>query len=133
MADLYGGVGLFAAVLGAERPIVVERSAASVADARVNLADRDATIVRSAVERWRPSPVNVVVADPARSGLGRDGVRAVAATGAGRVVLISCDAAAMVRDLEMLTASGYRATRIEVLDLFPHTHHVEVVSTLELV
>jgi len=133
LADLYGGVGLFAAVLGAERPIVVERSAASVADARVNLADRDATIVRSAVERWRPSPVDVVVADPARSGLGRDGVRAVAATGAGRVVLISCDAAALVRDLELLMASGYRATRIEVLDLFPHTHHVEVVSTLELV
>lgn len=132
MVDLYGGVGLFAATLGVRSPILVERSASSVADARVNLAGLDATIVRSAVERWRPSPADLLVADPARSGLGRDGVRAVSATGAARVVLVSCDVASMVRDVELLVGTGYRPLGIEVVDLFPNTHHVETVTSLEL-
>jgi 23S rRNA (uracil1939-C5)-methyltransferase len=130
LVDLYGGVGLFAVALGTERPVLVERSASSVADARVNLEDRDATVVRSAVERWRPSAADVVVADPARAGLGRDGVRAVAATGAERVALVSCDVASLVRDLGLLSDAGYRPTGIEVVDMFPNTHHVEAVTAL---
>ncbi len=128
--DLYGGVGLFAVALGAERPVVVERSPSSIADARVNLAGRDATIVRSAVERWRPSAADVVVADPARAGLGRDGVRVAVATGAQRVALVSCDVASLVRDVELMVAAGYRATGVEVVDMFPNTHHVEAVTSL---
>jgi 23S rRNA (uracil1939-C5)-methyltransferase len=131
LVDLYGGVGLFAVALGTDRPVLVERSASSVADARVNLADRDATVVRTAVERWRPSKADVVVADPARAGLGRAGVAAVAATGAPRAALVSCDVASLVRDLELLAAAGYRATGIEVVDVFPNTHHVEAVTALE--
>ena len=130
LVDLYGGVGLFAVALGTERPVLVERSASSVADARVNLDGRGATIVRSAVERWRPSAADVVVADPARAGLGREGVRAVAATGAERVALVSCDVASLVRDVELLAGSGYRATGIEVVDMFSNTHHVEAVTAL---
>lgn len=131
LVDLYGGVGLFARTLGAVEPILVERSASAVADARGNLAGTGARIVRSAVERWRPSPADVVVADPARSGLGRDGVRVVAATGASRVALVSCDVASLARDLVLLAALGFEARRIEVVDLFPNTHHVEAVTTLE--
>lgn len=131
LVDLYGGVGLFAATLGAVQPILVERSASSVADARVNLAGTGARTVRSAVERWRASPADVVIADPSRVGLGRDGVRAVTATGARRVVLVSCDVASLARDLVLLAGSGYRATGIDVVDLFPNTHHVEAVTALE--
>ncbi|UDY35661.1 class I SAM-dependent RNA methyltransferase [Dermatobacter hominis] len=131
LVDLYGGVGLFAAVLGTDRPVLVERSASSVADARVNLEGTGATVVRSSVERWRPSRADVVVADPARAGLGRDGVSAVAATGAARVALVSCDVASLVRDVGLLADAGYRATGIEVVDMFPNTHHVEAVTALE--
>lgn len=131
VADLYAGVGLFARALGAVEPVVVERSASSVADARVNLAGTGARVVRSAVERWRPSHADLVVADPARTGLGRDGVRVVAATGARRLALVSCDVASLVRDLVLLAGCGYSARGIEVVDLFPNTHHVEVVTTLE--
>ena len=74
--------------------------------------------------------MDAVVADPARAGLGRAGVAAVAATGAERVALVSCDVASLVRDLELLAAAGYRATGIEVVDMFPNTHHVEAVTAL---
>src|SRR5262249_20784122 len=88
--DLYGGVGLFAATVGSGwRVTVVESSASAVADARVNLADQKARVVRANVARWRPSPADAVVADPPRAGLGRQGVRAVAGTGAPRLALVS--------------------------------------------
>ena len=78
LVDLCCGVGLFAGTVGAGRTSVgVERSAASVADARQNLGDLDARVVKVALARWRPSPADVVVADPARSGLGSEGVPAV--------------------------------------------------------
>jgi 23S rRNA (uracil1939-C5)-methyltransferase len=129
LLDLYAGVGLFAALVGAARPGVtaVEWSASSVADARANLG-RAARVVRARVERWRPEPAGVVVADPARRGLGRAGAEVVAGAGAERVALVSCDPAALARDARLLTDLGYRLERVTVLDLFGHTSHVEAVS-----
>lgn len=132
--DAYAGVGLLSAGLvgstrsGASSVVAVERSASSVADAKVNLADLEVRVVRSTVERWRSSPVDVVVADPARSGLGRPAAEILARTGAAVLVLVSCDAASLGRDAWLLESHGLRLERAEVVDLFPHSHHVEVVS-----
>jgi tRNA/tmRNA/rRNA uracil-C5-methylase (TrmA/RlmC/RlmD family) len=131
LVDLCAGVGLFAGTVGAGRVEAVESSHASVADARHNLADLGdaANVVRSAMERWRPSPADVVVADPPRTGLRKAGVERVAATGASAVVLVSCDAGSLGRDAGLLVGAGYRLDRVTLVDLFPHSHHVEVVST----
>jgi tRNA/tmRNA/rRNA uracil-C5-methylase (TrmA/RlmC/RlmD family) len=107
----------------------VERAGSSTDDARVNLADDDVNVVTSAVERWAPEPAAVVVADPARSGLGRKAVDVIAATGAVGVVLVSCDAASLGRDAALLAAHGYAHRTSVVIDVFTHTHHVEVVSS----
>lgn len=132
LLDAYGGVGLFAGSLGAgRRTTLVERSASSVADARVNLADLDARVLRLDVERWRPAPMDVVVADPSRSGLGKSGVRVLAATGARRLVLVSCDPASLGRDVALLGRAGYRWSSTRLVDLFPHTPHIEAVSCFD--
>lgn len=129
MADLYCGVGLFAATVGrSRRTVAVERSRSSAADARVNLAGQDAKVIRVGVERWRPSPVDVVVADPPRSGLGKVGVEKVNATGAQVLALVSCDAAALGRDAGLLVAEGWTLHWSRLIDLFPDTPHVEVVT-----
>lgn len=129
LVDLCCGVGLFAGALGAGRTVVgVERSASSVADARRNLADVDARIVKVALGRWRPSPADVVVADPARHGLEKEGVAAVAGTGADLCVLVSCDPAALGRDAKLLAEAGYDHVGSVVVDLFGHASHIEVVS-----
>ena len=130
IADLYGGVGLFTAGLGARDAVLVERSGSAIADAEANLAGLGATVVRSKVERWRPEQVDGVVADPARAGLGRDGVRVVTATGARRIALVSCDPASLARDVRSLVDAGYEALGVELVELFPHTHHVEAVTAL---
>lgn len=132
LADLYAGVGLFAATVGrGARVVAVEASASAAADARVNLAGGDAKVVRRDVARWRPRAVEAAVADPPRAGLGRGGVRAVAATRASRVVLVSCDAGALGRDARLLAEAGYAWTGSTLVDAFPHTPHVEVVSRFE--
>ena len=132
LLDAYGGVGLFAGSLGAgRRTTLVERSAPSVADARVNLADLDAKALRLDVERWRPAPMDVVVADPARGGLGKAAVGVLAATGARRLVLVSCDPASLGRDAALLGRAGYRWSSTRLVDLFPHTPHVEAVSSFD--
>ena len=130
--DLYGGVGLFAVTLGDDRPIVlVERSKAAAADARHNLADHRARVIAQPVERWRPCPASVVVADPARAGLGRAGVAKVDATGTGRLVLVSCDAASLGRDTAALRAVGFDHVESVSIDMFGHTGHVEVVTRFD--
>ncbi len=132
VVDAYAGVGLFgvAAVPPSSRTTSIETSRSSVEDASVNLAGRAATVVRGEVGAWRAGGerVDVVIADPARSGLGKPGSAALSAAGAPVLVLVSCDPVSLARDAALLRGHGYRHERTEVLDLFPMTHHVEAVS-----
>lgn len=128
--DLYGGVGLFSAIVPPEdRPvIVVEANPFACDDARRNLAERPATVVSARVEDWDPVRAAVVVADPARDGLRASGVDAIARTGTDVLALVSCDPASLGRDARLLGEAGFDLAWVEVLDPFPHTHHVEAVS-----
>jgi tRNA/tmRNA/rRNA uracil-C5-methylase (TrmA/RlmC/RlmD family) len=72
-----------------------------------------------------------VIADPARPGLGPAASAALAGLGAERLVLVSCDPASFARDVGLLAGHGYRLAQTQVLDLFPHTFHVEAVSRFE--
>ena len=96
-----------------------------------NLHDRQAEVVRGEFGGWHAAaddPIDVVVADPARSGLGKPGVHALARTTTPVLVLVSCDAASLARDARLLAGVGFRHERSEVIDTFPHTTHVEAVS-----
>jgi 23S rRNA (uracil1939-C5)-methyltransferase len=129
--DAYGGVGLFTATLvDTDIPVVlVESNPSACSDARSNLHDHDVSIEQIAVEQWRVQDAGLVIADPARNGLGAMGVNAIVATEAKRIVLVSCDAVAGARDIRLLLDAGYACEGVTVLDLFPNTPHVEVVSS----
>jgi len=131
LADLYCGVGLFAVTADARRVVAVERGRAAVADAKHNLKGRDARIVRADVGKWKGNKVDVVVADPSRAGLGKDGARTVLACDPERVVLVSCDAAALARDVSLLVSAEYTLRSVTLVDLFAHTPHVECVTVLD--
>ena len=131
--DAYGGVGLFAvAAMGSVGKVtLIESTKSAWFDAEFNLAERESKIVRGEVGRWTPSPsdpVDVVVADPARPGLAKPGVASLTAAAPMVLVLVNCDPVSLARDVTLLAAAGYRPERIEVLDLFPNTHHVETVT-----
>ncbi|HKY14866.1 MAG TPA: TRAM domain-containing protein [Microthrixaceae bacterium] len=128
LADLYAGVGLFAGTVDAGSVVAVEWSRSSCADAEVNLGPA-ARVVRHPVDTWTPEAVDVVIADPAREGLGKRGVATIAGTGADVVVLVSCDAGSLGRDAGALVRAGYTLDSVTLVDLFPHTHHVEAVTS----
>ena len=131
--DAYGGIGLFAATVMADatKVTVVESSKSSCFDAQHNLAGRNANVVKGEVGNWAVDPsdgVDIVVADPARPGLGKPGVAALVSAHPAPLVLVHCDPVSLARDTTLLAPHGYRPERVEVLDLFPNTHHVETVT-----
>jgi len=87
--------------------------------------------VRADVDHWGAGRADVVVADPPRTGLGARGVAKVAATHAARLVLVSCDPGALGRDARLLAEAGYDLRGCALVDLFPQTSHVEVVSRFD--
>ena len=138
--DLYGGVGLFAAVLaeqvGADGEVrVVESARQTVSEGRAALADLDQ--VRWTVGRVEhvlaslPGRPDVVVADPPRRGLGRATVAALCARTPARVVHVACDPAALARDVALFATHGYDLADLRAFDAFPMTHHMECVALFQ--
>lgn len=138
VVDAYAGVGLFgvAATTPTAHVVAIETSRSSSADAAVNLAGRPSTIVRGEVGGWRAaagSSFDVIIADPARSGLGVPGTTALARIESPVIVLVSCDAASLGRDVKLLAERHYRLAGVELIDAFPHTTQIEAVSRFEFV
>lgn len=136
--DLYGGVGLFAAVLAGQvgpggAVHVVESERRAVADGRAALADLPQVRFTAArVEHALadlPAP-DVVVADPPRRGLGRGLVEALTAREPARVVHVACDPAALARDVALFGERGFALAGLRAFDAFPMTHHMECVALL---
>jgi 23S rRNA (uracil1939-C5)-methyltransferase len=133
LVDAYAGVGVIGGVLATRhagvRLELIESGRAAVQDALHNLRGFDAEVLEGHVSDWTTEEEPVaIVADPARSGLGPDATAAIAAAGAPTVVLVSCDPASLARDARLLLTRGYDLERVRVLDLFPHTSHVEAVA-----
>jgi tRNA/tmRNA/rRNA uracil-C5-methylase (TrmA/RlmC/RlmD family) len=138
--DLYGGAGLFAAVLAEQvgiggSVVAVESSRTSVADGMAALADLpQVSFVAAQVEqhlRLLPTPVDVVVLDPPRSGAGRPVVEGIVAAEPKRIVYVACDPAALGRDVALFAGHGYRMNALRAFDAFPMTHHVECIALFE--
>ena len=139
--DLYAGVGLFSLPLTSKFTTVasVESSGSSVRDLHHNLrgtrhrvvqADT-ADFLRRAAERGESAP-DLVVVDPPRAGLGQQVTAALGKLRPRKITYVSCDPATLSRDLAALLESGYRLTRMHLVDLFPQTFHLETVSHLAL-
>ncbi|WP_203580605.1 class I SAM-dependent RNA methyltransferase [Microbacterium hibisci] len=147
--DLYGGVGLFAATLGdlggpSTRVTSVESDARATDHAGENLAEWvgaraetgrvDRWLARlaaeaSATERERLSR-GVVLLDPPRSGAGREVVESIVSLSPATVAYVACDPVALARDIATFRTGGYEVARVDALDLFPSSHHVEAVAVL---
>lgn len=70
---------------------------------------------------------DVVFMDPPRSGSSRKFIESLAAMAPQRVVYISCNPETLARDLALLTKKGYEVKKIQPVDMFPHTNHIECV------
>lgn len=137
--DLYGGAGLFAAVLaeavGAHgRVLTVDTAPGASRAARTALADLGCvSVVTDPVRRAlsaEPDRADVAVLDPPRTGAGREVIDLLAAAEVPRIIHIGCEAASFARDIGLYRGHGYTVEDLRVFDSFPLTHHVECVAVL---
>jgi 23S rRNA (uracil1939-C5)-methyltransferase len=74
---------------------------------------------------------DVIITDPPRAGMHEDLVKKIVEMEASRVVYVSCNPATQARDLARM-AEKYEVHRIQPVDMFPHTHHIENIVQLKL-
>ena len=129
MVDAYAGIGVFAGTVGHGRSVVaIERNSHSIADARVNLDAESVKIIKAPVESWNASPAALVIADPAREGVGKAAMATLLAAEPSLFVLVSCEPGAFAADAALLAAGGMRLEQLTVVDMFPGTTHGETVG-----
>jgi tRNA/tmRNA/rRNA uracil-C5-methylase (TrmA/RlmC/RlmD family) len=137
--DLYGGAGIFAAVLGEAvgdtgQVLTVDTSRGASRSARAALADlSNVSVLTDSVRRALAAQrrrADVAVLDPPRSGAGRDVIDLLAAAEVPRIIHIGCEAASFARDVGLYIKHGYRVEELRVFDSFPLTHHIESVAVL---
>jgi 23S rRNA (uracil1939-C5)-methyltransferase len=136
LVDAFAGVGTFAVLLAPSvgHVIAVEESAAAVKDAAINTLGIDNLEFREGkaedILGELGGSADVVVLDPPRVGCQPPVLDAVVRWAPRRVCYVSCDPESLARDLQVLVNGGFRVDRVEPVDMFPQTHHIECIATL---
>ena len=141
--DLYTGTGTIALFLAGncKRVIGIEYVEEAIADAKINAqyngfdntefyAGDMAKVLTSEFIALHGRP-DVVITDPPRAGMHEKVVEQLLATESPKIVYVSCNPATQARDLKLLS-DKYEVAKIQPVDMFPHTQHVENVVELRL-
>lgn len=140
--DLYTGTGTIANFVAkkASKVIGIEYVPEAIEDAKVNseingIANtlfyagdmKDVLTDEFVKQHGRP---DVIITDPPRAGMHKDVVQVILNTAPKRIVYVSCNPATQARDLQLMD-EAYKVIRVQPVDMFPHTQHVENVVLLE--
>ena len=139
--DLYTGTGTIANFVAkqARKVIGIEYVPEAIEDAKINskinkientlfFAGDMKDILNNAFVSKHGRP-DVIITDPPRAGMHEDVVQVILNAEPKRIVYVSCNPATQARDLQLLDAK-YKVTKVQPVDMFPHTHHVENVVQL---
>jgi 23S rRNA (uracil1939-C5)-methyltransferase len=141
--DLYTGTGTIANFIArkSKKVIGIEYVPEAIEDAKINAqlnqADNISFFTGDIKDKLTPEffaehgKPDVVITDPPRAGMHDHVIGALLAAEAKRIVYVSCNPATQARDLSRLSAR-YHIRKVQPVDMFPHTHHVENVVLLEL-
>ena len=139
--DAYCGTGTITLFLAqkAQRALGIEIVAPAIRDARQNARDNhvdnvdflcgDAAKEMPELVRQGSRP-DVVVLDPPRAGCEQRVLDAIARVRPQRVVYVSCNPASLARDAAILRDKGFVVRKVQPVDMFPHTSHVETVCLM---
>jgi 23S rRNA (uracil1939-C5)-methyltransferase len=139
LLDLYCGAGTFTLPLAAavSEVLGIEEHAGAVEDGRATAAANGVANVRFEVGHVemmlarRDSTFDAVVLDPPRRGCHPRALAELLRLAPPRIVYVSCHPATLARDLKHLVAGGYQVARVQPVDLFPQTAHIESVTVLQ--
>ena len=139
--DAYSGIGTIGLSVADRVKYVygMETIESAVEDAKYNAEKNgitNATYLVGKAEKvmpqWAREEVNptVIFVDPPRKGLDAKFIEAACEVEPERIVYISCNPATLARDLALFAEKGYETKKIQPVDLFPQTHHIESVALL---
>ena len=142
--DLYCGVGTIGMYVAhdAKKVYGIEAVMDAVENAQRNAKKnnvRNIEFLKGDVEKMLPSMLNsdirpdVVIIDPPRKGCTSKFLSILSKTESKKIVYVSCNPATLARDVGILTNKGYVVDKIQPVDMFPHTYHVECVVGLSRV
>ena len=144
LLDAYCGAGAIALYAAPQvaRVVGVESVRDAIWDARANARSNgidNATFLAAAMPQGLAlaraaagGAFTRVIIDPPRGGMDKRSLNGLIALRAPTFIYVSCNPATLARDLQTMTAAGYVVDRVQPIDLFPHTYHVEVVVRLRL-
>lgn len=140
--DAYSGIGTIGLSVAKQVKQVygVEVVAKAVQDAQENArangisnADYVCASAEAAMADWVKVGIEptVLLVDPPRKGLTESFIKASVAVQPQKITYISCNPATMARDIKLYEELGYKLKKVQPVDLFPQTHHIECVALLE--
>ena len=141
VADVYCGIGTISLYLAKKANGVtgIESVNQAILDARENAEAngiQNCTFVTAKAEEWLPkcvkkaNSIDVAIIDPPRKGCETPALDALIASGAERIVYVSCNPSTLARDAKYLCDGGYEVKKIQPVDLFCQTWHVVTVCLL---
>ena len=139
--DAYSGIGTIGLsvakqvkqVYGVEViPEAVENSRKNAAINGITNASYVCAPAEEAIQNWLKEGIqaDVILVDPPRKGLTESFIKASVSMEPKKITYISCNVATMARDIKLYQELGYELKKVQPVDLFPQTHHVEAVSLL---
>ena len=141
--DLYTGIGSIALYIAqfCQKVVGIEEIASAIEDAKENsdLNGFDNTvfyagdvknILTTAFAKKHGRP-DLVITDPPRAGMHEDVIKILLLLESPRIIYVSCNPATQARDLSLLNEK-YEVLKLQPVDMFPHTHHIETVALLQL-
>ncbi len=138
--DAYCGTGTISLFVAkkARRVIGVEVVSSAIADAKKNAREnniRNAEFIVGDVVKVLPKIndyADIVIVDPPRAGCDKKVLETFAAMRPDKIIYVSCNPATLARDLKILEELGYKTKKIQPVDMFPFTSHVESVAQILL-
>lgn len=139
--DLYSGIGNFSLPLAkrAEKIIGIESGYSAVEDARKNAEENGINNIEFICDDVRKGlkgllekkeKADLIVLDPPRAGATRKIIDRVIALSPEKILYVSCNPTTLARDIEMFHEGGYSLNRLQPIDMFPHTYHIETIAEM---
>ena len=140
--DAYCGIGTIGMIASdhVKKVISVELNADAVRDAvsnarknnikNIDFYKKDASEFMTEMAGEEVTSPNVVFVDPPRAGCSREFLDSLCELSPDKIVYVSCNPETLERDLHYLTTKDYSVTKIQPVDMFPHTNHIECVVLL---
>lgn len=139
--DAYSGIGTIGLsladkvkeVYGMELvPEAIEDAQFNALTNKIENAHYEVGKAETVMKKWQDKGVkpSVIVVDPPRKGLDARFIASAIDMAPAKLVYISCNPATFARDAKLFAESGYEVKKVQPVDLFPQTHHVELVALL---